>query len=203
MKRNNRLQTWVRLALLVAIQIAMRLLGLGKVPIGPLNMSFLTLPIAVGAICLGPVAGMTLGFVFGAFSLYDAISGTGGMTSAFFAYSPVHTVILTVGMRMLMGLGCGLVFRLVRRMDRKGIFSYFVGAISAPLLNTLFFMGYIVAVFYGTEIVQELVAIKGATNPVMFIVLLVGIQGLLEAAVCGALGGIVSKAVDAFLKRES
>lgn len=200
MKQRN-LQTWVRLALLVAIQIAMRLLGLGKVPIGPLNMSFLTLPIAVGAICLGPMAGMILGFVFGAFSLYDAISGTGGMTSAFFGYSPVHTVILTVGMRMLMGLGCGLVFRLLHRVDRKGIFSYFLGALAAPLLNTALFMGYILVVFYSTETVQALVASKGATNPLMFVVLLVGIQGLLEAVVCGALGGIVSRAVDGFLKR--
>jgi len=41
----------------------------------------------------------------------------------------------------------------------------------------------------------------GAANPLMFVVLLVGTQGLVEAAVCGVLGGIVSKAVDAFLKR--
>ena len=47
---SKNLRLWVRLALLVAIEIAMRLLGLGKVPMGPLNMSFLTLPIAVGAI---------------------------------------------------------------------------------------------------------------------------------------------------------
>ena len=68
--KNKKLQVWVRLALLVAIEVAMRLLGLGKVPVGPLNMSFLTLPIAVGAVCMGPVAGMVLGMVFGLFSLY-------------------------------------------------------------------------------------------------------------------------------------
>ena len=140
--KNSKLQTWVRLALLVAIEVAMRLLGLGKVPVGPLNMSFLTLPIAVGGICMGPVAGLVLGAVFGVFSLYDAVSGAGGMTAAFFQYSPVHTVILTVGMRMLMGLCCGLIYKGLRKMDAKGYVSYFVGAISAPLLNTLFFMGY-------------------------------------------------------------
>ena len=198
--KNSKLQTWVRLALLVAIEVAMRLLGLGKVPVGPLNMSFLTLPIAVGGICMGPVAGLVLGAVFGAFSLYDAVSGAGGMTAAFFQYSPVHTVILTVGMRMLMGLCCGLIYKGLRKADAKGHISYFVGAISAPLLNTLFFMGYIVLVFYGTETVQSIVAAKGATNPLMFVVLLVGVQGLLEAVICGILGGVVSKSVDAFLK---
>ena len=201
MKNDKSLKQWVRLALLVAVEIAMRLLGLGRVPVGPLYMSFLTLPIAVGAICLGPVAGLILGSVFGGFSLYDAITGAGGMTSAFFALSPVHTVVLTVGMRMLMGLCCGYVYRLVRRADRKGIFSYFVGAVSAPLLNTLFFMGYIVLVFYNTSAVQDIVAAKGAANPLMFVVLLVGTQGLVEAAACGILGGIVSKAVNSFLKR--
>lgn len=30
--KNEKLQVWVRLALLVAIEVAMRLLGLGKVP---------------------------------------------------------------------------------------------------------------------------------------------------------------------------
>ena len=200
--KNSKLQTWVRLALLVAIEVAMRLLGLGKVPVGPLNMSFLTLPIAVGGICMGPVAGLVLGAVFGAFSLYDAVSGAGGMTAAFFQYSPVHTVILTVGMRMLMGLCCGLIYKGVRKVDAKGYVSYFVGAISAPLLNTLFFMGYIVLEFYGTETVQSIVAAKGAANPLMFVVLLVGVQGLLEAVICGILGGVVSKSVDAFLKRK-
>lgn len=198
--KNKKLQSWVRLALLVAIEIAMRLLGFGKVPVGPLNMSFLTLPIAVGAICMGPLAGLILGAVFGLFSLYDAVSGAGGMTAAFFSISPVHTVVLTVGMRMLMGLCCGLLFQGLRKLDKKGIFSYFAGAISAPLLNTLFFMGYIVLVFYNTQTVQDIVAAKGAANPLMFVVLLVGVQGLLEAVVCGILGGIVSKSVDKFLK---
>ena len=32
----------------------MKAVGLGSVPMGPLYMSFLTLPIAVGAITMGP-----------------------------------------------------------------------------------------------------------------------------------------------------
>lgn len=201
MRNNKNLQFWTRLGLLVAVQFAMRLLGLGKVPVGPLNMSFLTLPIAVGAITMGPVAGLVLGGVFGGLSFYDAVSGAGGMTAVFLTVSVVHTFILCVGMRMLMGFGCAWVYKLTRKADPKGTWSYFVGAISAPLLNTLFFMGYICMVFYKTEYIQNLVAAKGAANPFMFVVLLVGVQGLVEAVVCGTLGGIVSKAVDHYLKR--
>ena len=36
-----------QLALLAAIEVVMKLMGLGSVPVGPLYMSFLTVPIAV------------------------------------------------------------------------------------------------------------------------------------------------------------
>ena len=47
MKKND-IRTLTRLALLVAIELVMKAVGLGSVPVGPLYMSFLTLPIAVG-----------------------------------------------------------------------------------------------------------------------------------------------------------
>ncbi len=189
----SKLKRLTKLALLMAIELAMRAIGLGAVPVGPLYMSFLTLPIAMGAILCGPVEGMVLGGVFGALSLFDAITGRSVMTATFFSISPVHTVILCVGMRLLMGFCCGYVYKLCRKLDKKGIWSYFAGAISAPLLNTLFFMGYIVLVFYRSTYIQTLCSKLGAANPWMFVVLLVGIQGLAEAAACGLLGGTLAK----------
>lgn len=41
-----------QLALLAAIEVVMKLMGLGSVPVGPLYMSFLTVPIAVGAMTM-------------------------------------------------------------------------------------------------------------------------------------------------------
>ena len=196
-KKVTRLTT---LAMLLAIELAMRALGLGAVPVGPLNMSFLTLPIAMAAILCGPLEGLVLGAVFGLLSLYDAVSGRSAMTGAFFAVSPVHTVILCVGMRMLMGLCCAWVYRFCAKLDEKRIWSFFVGAVSAPVLNTLFFMGYIVLAFYSCDYVQNLVSVKGAANPLMFVVLLVGVQGVAEFLVSGILGGIVARAVHKFLK---
>ena len=190
-----------QLALLIAIQVVMRLLGLGRVPIGPLNMSFLTLPIAIGAMLMGPLTGAILGGVFGLFSLWDAISGAGGMTSFFFQNNPVSTVILCVGMRILMGVCCGLIFKAVSKLDRdEKTWSYFVGALSAPLLNTIFFMGYIILMFYNTEYIQNIVATKGALNPLHFVVLLVGLQGLIEAVSVAIIGGILTKVLSKVVK---
>ena len=190
-----------QLALLIAIQVVMRLLGLGRVPIGPLNMSFLTLPIAIGAMLMGLLTGAILGGVFGLFSLWDAISGAGGMTSFFFQNNPVSTVILCVGMRILMGVCCGLIFKAVSKLDRdEKTWSYFVGALSAPLLNTIFFMGYIILMFYNTEYIQNIVATKGAINPLHFVVLLVGVQGLIEAVSVSIIGGILTKVLSKVVK---
>ncbi len=200
MKNRNNLNRLVLLALFVAIELAFRLLGLGRVPFGPLNMSFMTVPIAVGAMLLGPLEGLVLGAVFGICSLWDAINGAGGMTNILFGISAVHTVILCVGTRALMGLLTGLVFKAARKIDRTNIASYFIGAFSAPFLNTLFFMGYIVLAFYQTTYVQELAAKNGVVNPLMFIVALVGVQGLVEMIVCTVTAGAVSKGVSRAIK---
>ena len=64
----------------------------------------------------------------------------------------------------------------------------------------VFFMGWIVLAFYGCDYVQNLVSVKGAANPFMFVVLLVGVQGVAEFLVSGILGGIVARAVAKFVK---
>ena len=206
---NTNTKTLTRVALLVAIELVMKLVGLGSVPMGPLYMSFLTLPIAVGAITMGPAVGAIplcsavgalLGGVFGAVSFYDAITGASAMTGALFQVSPLNTFILCVGMRMLMGLCCGLIFKALQKLDKSRTWSYILSAMTAPALNTLFFMGYIVLAFYGCDYVQNLVSVKGAANPFMFVVLLVGVQGVAEFLVSGILGGIVARAVAKFLK---
>ncbi len=189
--KNMNTRTLTRVALLVAIELVMKAVGLGSVPMGPLYMSFLTLPIAVGAI---------LGGVFGAVSFYDAITGASAMTGALFQVSPLNTFILCVGMRVLMGLCVGLIFNGLKKLDKSRTWSYIVSAMCAPALNTLFFMGYIVLAFYGCDYVQNLVSVKGAANPFMFVVLLVGIQGVAEFLVSGILGGIVARAVAKYLK---
>ena len=102
---------------------------------GPLYMSFLTLPIAVGAITMGPVAGAVLGGVFGAVSFYDAVTGASAMTGALFQVSPVNTFILCVGMRVLMGVCVGLIFNGLSKLDKSRTWSYIVSAMCAPALT--------------------------------------------------------------------
>ena len=195
---NNKLSNskyLAQLALLIAIEIVMKLVGLGSVPVGPLYMSFLTLPIAIGAILMGPMAGGILGGVFGLVSFKDAISGVSVMTGTFFQFAPIKTFILCVVMRILMGICVGLIFRALNKSLKGNTISYAIASLSAPLLNTLFFMGFIVLAFYNTDYIQNLAHTLRVNNPLSFVVVLVGVQGLIEAAVCCILGTIISKAL--------
>lgn len=124
------------------------------------------------------------------------------MTSTLLGVSPIHTFILCVVTRTLMGFMTGLVYKLVSRFDHKRTWGLFVGSIAAPLLNTLFFMGYICLVFYHTDYVQNLVNTLGVSNPIAFVIALVGMQGVIEAVAVGIVGGIICKALSAYLGRQ-
>lgn len=188
--------------LFLGVILLMKITGLSSIPVGPLVMTFTMIPIAVGAMLLGPLAGAILGAFYGLTSLYDAITGASPMTGFFFQYSPFLTVLLCVGTRTLVGAATGWLFRLFRSLDRRRIWCYFAGGLLAPLLNTLFFMGFIVLVFYRTEFVQNRVSVLNASGPLMFVVLSVGVQGLIEAATGLVVGGAVAKGVAHALKRD-
>jgi uncharacterized membrane protein len=202
MEKKSNTRYLVELALFIAIILAMKLTGLSSIPVGPLNMTLTMVPIAIGAMLLGPLAGGVLGTFYGFTSLYDAVSGASVMTGIFFQISPLNTVILCVVTRAIVGTATGWLFRLFRRADKHHTLCYFLGGLAAPLLNTLLFMGYIVLVFYRTDFVQERVAALGASGPLMFVVLSVGVQGIVEAVTGTLVGGGVAKGVAHALKRD-
>ena len=202
MEKKSNARTISEYAIFIAIIFVMRATGLSRIPVGPLVMTLTMVPIAIGAMLLGPLGGAILGMVFGFTSLYDAMTGASAMTGFFFQVSPFHTVVLCVVTRTLVGAVTGWLFQLLRKLDRQRIWCYFAGGLLAPMLNTIFFMGYIVLVFYQTEYVQKTAAKLGAVNPLMFVILLVGLQGLVEWLTGCVIGGGVAKAVARALKRD-
>ena len=55
----------VQTAILAAILILMAFTPLGYLKVGTISITFLTLPVVIGAILLGPLSGAILGGVFG------------------------------------------------------------------------------------------------------------------------------------------
>ena len=79
--------------------------------------------------------------------------------------------------------------------------AFVLAALSGALLNTIFFMGTLCLCFYRTDYIQGLVSCYGANSFLMFIVLMVGLQGLIEALLCTVLGSGISKGVYAATHR--
>lgn len=195
-------RTIAQYAIFIAIILVMRITHLTSIPVGPLVMTLAMIPIAIGAMLLGPLGGAILGTVYGFTSLYDAMTGASAMTGVFFQLSPLLTIILCVVIRGFVGAATGWLFQLFKKLDRHRIWCYFAGGLAAPMLNTILFMGYIVLFFYQSDFVQKTVAKLGAANPLMFVILLVGVQGLVEWLTGCIVGGGVTKAVAHALKRD-
>lgn len=202
MKNKKTLQL-TELALLVAIEIVMSLTPLGYLNLGFIAASLLTIPVAVGAILIGPWASVLLGLVFGITSFIKGFTSVAPMTVAMYAASiPASFVVAVIG-RVLMGLSTGLIVRAVQKAaGKKSIADNIVGSLAAPLLNTFFFMGLLMLFFYHSEYIQGLVESTGVSNPILLIGIMVGTQALIEALTCGVIATAVSKALQKALHRE-
>lgn len=193
----------VELAVLLAILLMLEITGLGMFKTFGLELTILQIPVILGAIILGPSAGAILGGAFGLLSYWECF-GKSQFGATLLGINPFLTFLVCVPTRILMGWLCGLIFRAMDRKlaGTKGDFaSYVVASLSGALLNTLFFMTTLCLCFYHTEYIQGFASALGAGNVLLFIVLFVGVQGLVEAALCTVVGAGVGKGVRHALHR--
>ena len=201
MKQTSGTRRLTQLALLAALLLVMNFTPLGYLQVGPLSMSLMSIPVAIGAMLMGPVDGAILGGVFGATSFLQAVQGTSAMGAALFAYSPVGSFVVCFVARVLVGLCCGLVYQGMRKiLPGKEKVCAAVGGFSAAFLNTVFFMGFLVLLFYGSPYVQGLVEALGVSNPLAFVVAVVGVQAIVEWVICCVVAAAVTVPLRKYLK---
>ena len=201
MKQTSGTRRLTQLALLAALLLVMNFTPLGYLQVGPLSMSLMSIPVSIGAMLMGPVDGAILGGVFGATSFLQAVQGTSPMGSELFAYSPVGSFVVCFVARVLVGLCCGLVYQGMRKiLPGKEKVCAAVGGFSAAFLNTVFFMGFLVLLFYGSPYVQGLVEALGVSSPLAFVVALVGVQAIVEWAACCVVAAAVTVPLRKYLK---
>ncbi len=200
MKNSNSSKTlfMVELALMIAIIFIMAFTPLGYLKTPGLSITFLTVPVAVGAIILGPKAGAICGFAFGITSLIQCF-GLSAFGTILLSINPIGTAFTCIVPRVLEGWLCGLIFKALRKFMKNP--AYFIASLACPLLNTLLYMSSLVFFFYNTDYIQSFVNTLGVTNPLAFVVAFVGAQGLIEAIVCFAIAGIVSRTLALALKQ--
>lgn len=194
----SRTRYLVELALMVTIIFVMAFTPLGYFRTLGLSITFLTVPVAVGAMILGPVGGAICGLAFGITSFMQCF-GMGAFGTMLFSINPLGTAFVCIVPRILEGWLTGLIFKAIRQKMKNG--AYLVASLACPFLNTLFFMSSLVLIFYHTDYIQGFVTSLGVSNPFTFVLAFVGAQGLIEAVVCFILAGAISRALSAALHR--
>lgn len=194
--RDEKVLRMVQMTILIAIVLLMSFTPLGFLRTAGLEVSLLTIPVVIGAMVLGPVTGAVLGAVFGLVSFWQCF-GMSQFGVMLISINPFFTFLVCVPTRILMGWLTGVIFRAVYRVDKTKTVSYFIGGLVGAFLNSLFFMGMLVLLFWNTEFIQGL---AGGKNILAFVVAFVGINGALELPASCLAGGVISKAVNKALK---
>lgn len=185
----------VTLAMLTAILLVMGMTPLGTLPLGPLSVSFIMIPVAIGGIILGPLGGLIMGGVFGIVSYLQCfgVGITSAMGAVLVEIDPFLTLVQRLVPRLLAGYFSGLVFQGMRKVANVSAACLMTG-FCAAFFNTVLFMVSLVLIFGSTDYLKEMI---GGQNILLFICTFVGIQAVVEmivdTVIVGAVGPIVSK----------
>ena len=129
----------VLMACLVSIVVIFQLMG-SFIKIGPTNVSLVLIPIVIGSILLGPLAGTALGAIFGIVVLLAGINGVDLFTATLWQNQPLETAILCIGKGARAGLCSGLVYKAVSKFG--DLAAVIAASAVAPIVNTgVFILG--------------------------------------------------------------
>lgn len=206
MKKRFETKTLALLGLLSALLLIMAYTPLGYLNIGPLAITFNTIPVAIAAYALGTAGGAVIGGVFGLTSFLQCF-GISKLGTALFAISPALTAFQCFVPRILEGLVIGFVASKLRRMNAPVPVGSSITGFGTAFLNTLFYMTSLMILFGNSSLIQDYwKALAPDSNVIVFVAVFVGVNAVVEwistsiitCAVCTGLkkaGFICAKAV--------
>ena len=183
-------------AMLAAIVVLMAFTPIGYLKLGLVKMTFIMIPVAVGAITLGEKSGAFLGLVFGITSFVQCF-GLDIFGTTLMSINPIYTFIMCLIPRVLMGYLCGLVYKALARF-KKGV-AVVVASLSAPIFNTVFFMTLLMLFFGNSDYIMSMRA--GTENLWAFLVAFVGLNGIMEVVTTVLIAPPVALAVEKATKK--
>ncbi len=199
-KSSARTLFMVQLAILEAILLIMAFTPLGYLQTASgISISFLALPVAVGAVILGIKAGLILGFTFGLTSFIQCFTGD-AFGAALVQIQPFFTAIVCIVPRCLVGVVPALLFRGLQKIEKLDFVSYTLSCLAASLTNTIGFLGLLILFFEGTDAMTAM----GFSAGFLYILKVIGsLNGLLEAAIVTVLGTAICKALSVFVRKKT
>lgn len=175
----------VGVAMMAAIIIVLANTPLGMIPLPTTKATTTHIPVIIGAIILGPLAGAILGGVFGVCSI---ISNTFAPVATSFAFSPflsdtglsgaVKAVWVAVGCRIMIGVVAGWVWIVLKKLRVSDTPALAVTGFVGSITNTVMVMGSIGLLFTQQYAQAKKVAMEAVTGLIM---VTVGVNGVPEA----------------------
>ena len=199
-KNNTR---WlVSVALMAAVVVVLANTPLGMIQLPIIKATTVHIPVILGAVLLGPMAGAILGGVFGVCSL---ISNTMAPTLLSFAFSPflsttgivgaIKAIWISVGCRILIGVVAGWIwnfFKKIKLIHGAGrIIALAVTGFLGSMVNTISVMGSIYLLFATQYAQAKDVGVSAVWGLIMGTVTASGIPEAIVAAVLVAFLGRV------------
>ena len=190
MKTRKRDTRWlVLLALFVAIEIFLNVTGIGLIPLPLIKASTLHIPVIIGAVLMGPLAGGVLGGVFGLCSIWSNSTAPGLLS---FAFSPflatsaagaVKTIWIAFGCRVLIGVVAGWLWIALKKAKVNDLVALPVVGVAGALTNTGLVMTSIYLLLSPEFAAAKNIAMEAVLGGVMAIVAANGVPEAIAAAV--------------------
>ena len=202
MKSNKKDTRWmVAVAMMAAIIILLANTPLGMIPLPVTKATTTHIPVILGAILLGPLAGGILGGVFGICSMLSN-TFTPALTS--FAFSPflsttglsgaVKAVWISVGCRVLIGVVAGWLWIALSKGKVNEWASLSIVGFVGSMVNTVFVMGSIFVLFTQQYAQAKEVAMEAVSGLILGTVLMNGVpEALLAMVLVTAIGKALRK----------
>lgn len=179
--KNSKTTKLVELGIFVALVLVIQLLG-GAVKVGPISISLVLIPIAVGGILLGPLCGAVLGLTFGVATVIGGLTGADPFTATLLnsgAWGAVFTTLLCLVKGTMAGFVSAFIYKLLA--PKSKVAAVLLAAVAAPVVNTgLFILGALTVL--NSLITQNFV---GSGSNIIYFVFIVcaGVNFLIELAV--------------------
>ena len=206
MQEKKRDTRWmVCVALMAAIIIVLANTPLGMIQLPVIKATTVHIPVILGAVLLGPLAGGILGGVFGICSL---ISNTMAPTLLSFAFSPfmsttglpgvLKALWISVGCRILIGVVSGWLWKLFEKVHLNQTIALPITGFVGAMVNTVTVMGSIYLLFAQQYAQAQNVGITAVWGLIMGTITASGIpEAIASAVLVLALGKVLLR----FMKR--
>lgn len=194
MRNAEKTKRLVVASLIMAIIILMGFTPLGFLKIGIIEVTFLMIPVVIGACTLGIAWGTAFGATFGIVSFLQCF-GYSAFGTALFAINPFCTFLLCIVPRTLMGFLAAIIFKAISKIDKTKIISFIITSLTGALLNTIFFVGMFLIFFRNADLTSAFGMNLSTMSIIDVIGILVTFNAILEIIVCGIIGTTMSKII--------